>query len=250
MTLQNQILTKHESQNSAVYLMDCIEGMKMYPDNHFELAIVDPPYGIGAGKPSDKSGMRKQKNGSKLLVKSVGYTHKDWDVTTPTIEYFKELMRVSKNQIIWGVNYFDFTFKSGRIVWDKLKGDVDQYGCEIAYNSISESRTDIVYYLWSGMMQGRTVSRDVRKSLVQQGNKSLNEQRIHPTQKPVKLYEWLLDNYAKEGDKILDTHLGSQSSRIAAHNRGFDFTGFELDQDYFRDGNKRFEKHISQLRMF
>ena len=150
---------------------DNMELMARYPDNYFELAIVDPPYGIGASKPSEKPNKSKQKNGSILKVKSPKYKHKEWDNESPNEEYFNELIRVSKNQIIWGVNHFNFCFSNdGRIVWDKLNGNSDQYGCEIAYNSIN-NRTDIVRFLWAGMFQGVYIGKSHKKAMIQQGNK-------------------------------------------------------------------------------
>lgn len=235
--------------NSEISFEDNMELMGRYPDNYFELAICDPEYGIGASKPSKKPHKIKQKNGTILSVEQKNYVHKDWDNNPAGKEYFDELFRVSKHQIIFGVNYYDYKFpSSGRIVWDKLNGESDQLGCEIAYCSLN-NRADMVYYMWSGMFQGVYCGKDVRKAIVQQGNKSLNEKRIHPTQKPVKLYEWLLDNYAKKGDKILDTHGGSMSIAIACHNLGFDLTLCELDEEYFNAGIKRVELHKRQLTM-
>jgi len=228
---------------------DNIELMASYPDGYFELALVDPEYGIGASKPSIKKGTVKQKNGKVLKVKLNNYKHKDWDDKPANQDYFKELKRVSKNQIIFGVNYYSYPMPGGRIVWDKLNGTSDQFDCEIAYNSLN-NRTDIVRFMWSGMMQGAAVSRLVSKANYQEGNKKLNEKRIHPTQKPVKLYEWLLMNYAKQGDKILDTHLGSMSIAIACHDYGFELTGCELDKEYYETGIKRVKDHVSQIRLF
>ena len=176
--------------------------MARYPDKYFDLAIVDLEYGIGASKPSKKNSSAKQKNGSKLPIKQAEYIHKDWDLKLSSDLYLNELFRVSKEQIIFGGNYYGLT--GGYLVWDKLNGECDQFGCELAWKSF-DKRTDIVYFLWAGMMQGIYCGKDVRKAIVQQGNKQLNEKRIHPTQKPVKLYEWLLMNYAKPGDTILDT---------------------------------------------
>lgn len=228
---------------------DNMQLMSRYKDNYFDLAIVDPPYGIGADKPSKKPNRAKQKNGNILNVKSVDYTHKEWDNKPADFKYFNELKRVSKNQIIWGVNYYDYDLTGGRIVWDKINGDSDQFGCEIAYNSLNK-RTDIIRFMWSGMFQGLNITTDILKANEQQGNKSLNEKRIHPTQKPVKLYEWLLMNYAKEGDKILDTHLGSGSIAIACHNLGFDLTACELDKEYYKAAIKRINNHKAQIRLF
>jgi site-specific DNA-methyltransferase (adenine-specific) len=231
---------------SEVFNTDCVEAIKCYPDNYFELAIVDPPYGIGADKPSLKPENVKQKNGNYLRVISNKYEHKNWDSFTPKIDYFNELFRVSKNQIIWGANYFGFI--GGYIVWDKLNGDSDQYGCELAYQSFN-NRTDIVRFMWQGMFQGIYCGNDIKKATIQQGNKKINEKRIHPTQKPVSLYRYLLQKYAIKGDKILDTHLGSGSSRIAADIEGFEFTGFELDKDYFDASVKRFNEYKLQTKL-
>ena len=222
--------------------------MARYPDKYFDLAIVDPPYGIGADKQSIKPILVKQKNGTTLKVKNTNqYTQKNWDSTIPTDKYFNELKRVSKNQIIWGANYFGLI--GGYLVWDKLNGDSDQFDCEIAYNSFN-NRTDLIYFMWQGMFQGVYCGRDVRKALIQQGNKQLNEKRLHPTQKPVSLYKWLLDKYAKEGDKILDTHLGSGSIAIACHDYGFDLTACELDKEYYDKAMERINNHVAQQKLF
>ena len=240
--------SKTMKAKSEVFNMDCIEGMKQYPDNYFELALIDLPYGIGASKPSKKPDTVRQKNGTILKVNGTYYQPKEWDFALMQDDYFEELFRVSINQIIFGANYYK-QLAGGMIVWDKLNGLSDQYGCEIAYQSF-DKRTDIVYYMWQGMFQGVYCGKEVKKALIQQGDKSLNESRIHPTQKPVKLYQYLLQNYAKEGNKILDTHLGSGSSRIAANDLGFEFTGFELDEDYFKASEKRFKQHTDQLTLF
>lgn len=230
---------------NIAYNMDCLEAMRKMPDKCFDLAIVDPPYGRKEHGGKRRSGFVLQKNGSRLYVSDGGYEKKEWDKCPPESEYFQELFRVSKNHIIWGVNYFPFVFGSGRIIWDKCNGGSDQSDCEIAYNS-KTSRVDLFCFMWSGMMQGKSIA----EGHVMQGNKKLNEKRIHPTQKPVALYEWLLSRYAKPGDKILDTHLGSGSSRIAAYNFGFDFTGYEIDKDYFDAQEERFEAHTAQIRIF
>jgi site-specific DNA-methyltransferase (adenine-specific) len=226
---------------------DNMQLMARYPDKYFELAIVDPEYGIGASKPSKKNAYAKQKNGSKLAVKQFQSKNKDWDLKTADQSYLDELYRVSKHQVIFGANYYGL--KGGMIVWDKLNGECDQMGCEIAYCSMNQ-RTDIVYFLWSGFMQGVYCGKDVRRAVVQQGNKKLNETRIHETQKPVPLYKYLLDNYANPSDKILDTHLGSGSIAIACHDYGFDLTACELDTDYFNAAMKRITQHQSQLSVF
>jgi len=228
------------TDNISLYNDDCMNVMKIYPDRYFDIAIVDPQYGINAGSPSDKSGYVKQKNGSKIYLKSTSFKKKDWDNEIMPRIYFQELIRVSKHQIIWGINHqIHFLPKScGRIVWDKLNGESDQYGCEIAYNSLN-NRTDIVYYMWNGMMQGEVCSKSIRKAFKQQGNKKLNEKRIHPTQKPVKLYHWLLENYVNPSWKIIDTHLGSGSIMIAADILGIQLVGIEKEEDYYQDAQKR-----------
>jgi len=226
---------------------DNMELMARYPDKYFDLAIVDPPYGIGESKSNFDSRNRpiKQKNGAYLNAPNNNYARKEWDSKKPDKEYFLELKRVSKHQIVWGVNYFNFGFGVGRIVWDKCNGSNEFSDAEIAYQSFTNS-TRLLQYMWSGMFQGKSI----KEGHIQQGNKKLNEKRIHPTQKPVKLYEWLLINYAKEGDKILDTHLGSGSIAIACHNLGFDLTACELDKEYFDAAIKRINEHKQQLRMF
>ena len=228
---------------SKAYNCDCLEYMKNLPDNYFDLAIADPPYGIGASKPSKKPSNILQKNGSIMSASVTDFGKKDWDNKIPTQEFFDELRRVSKHQIIWGANYFGL--QGGMIVWDKINGNSDQYDCEIAYQSFNK-RTDLVHYMWNGMFQGKYCGRDIRQAAMQQGNKALNEKRIHPTQKPVILYEWLLNNYAKKGDRIFDPMMGSQSSRIAAYRLGFDYVGCELDKEYYDKGCNRFTSMFSK----
>lgn len=198
---------------SIVTNEDCMELMARYPDNYFELAIVDPPYGI------DRNNMNM---GNSIFNKD----NKKWDNSIPNKEYFEELFRITKNQVIWGGNYFPLPQSQYFSIWDK--GET-MYGRDFAECE----------YAW------------VRKGGTRIYKRNPNQlDRIHPTQKPIKLYEWLLMNYAKEGDKILDTHLGSGSSRIAAYNLGFDFTGCELDKEYFDAQEKRFQQHIAQQRLF
>jgi site-specific DNA-methyltransferase (adenine-specific) len=214
-------------------------GMKEFPDKHFDLAICDPPYMVGFSK----MGYFGSKNSSKGVPRGK-FAIPEWDNQIPGESWLNELVRVSKHQIIWGINYFKFYHTPGRIVWDKCNDKAPISNCEIASCSLHES-TRIVRYMWNGMNQG-----DTSEPTKMQGNKSLNEKRIHPTQKPLYLYRWILQKYAKEGDNILDTHLGSQSSRIAAFDMGFDFTGYELDKDYFEAGCKRFNQHKAQLKLF
>lgn len=204
------------TDNISVFCVDNMELMTNYSDNYFDLGLPDIEYGIGASAPSKKKKRIKQKSGAYLPVKQADYGEKDWDMKMSPPEYFDQLFRVSKNQIIWGANYYP-NLPGGRIVWDKMHAEgQDQYSCEIAYQSFN-MRTDIVYYMWSGMMQGVYCGRDRVRAMKQQGNKKLNEKRYHPTQKPVILYEWLLMNYAKNGDKIIDTHGGSLSLALAVN---------------------------------
>ena len=208
---------------SEVTNEDCMEGMARYPDKYFDLAIVDPPYGIGVSKGTW---------GSSNKGNVTNYGKKNWDKAIPNNDYFIEVYRVSKNQIIWGGNYFYLKPSSCWIVWDKLNS-ADFADCELAWTSFNTSFKKFTYR-WNGMLQ-----QDMKNK----------EERIHPTQKPVALYKWLLHNYAKQGDKILDTHLGSGSSRIAAYEMGFDFTAFELDAEYFEAQEKRYKNHIAQLKL-
>lgn len=217
---------------------DCITIMKQYPDDYFDLAIVDPPYFTGPEK--RKFYGRKI---SPIGVQRLYGETSEWKI--PTKEYFDELFRVSKNQIIWGVNYFDYSFGAGRIVWDKVNGQSSFSDCEIAFCSFHDS-VRMFRYMWNGMMQGKSIS----EGHIQQGNKSLNEKRIHPTQKPVNLYVWLLQTYATAGDKILDTHVGSASSLIACKELGFDYVGCELDQTIFKLATQRLEDYEAQIKLF
>lgn len=225
--------------------IDCMDYMKGLKDGDFDLAIVDPPYGRKEHGGTNRTHMVKQKNGSKILCKDGGYAKKDWDKEPPSTDYFAELRRVSKHQIIWGFNYYQYPLTGGVIVWDKFNDGSDQSSCELAYNSMNQ-RVDIVRYMWRGMMQGVSIE----EGHLQQGNKKLNEKRIHPTQKPVKLYRWLLETNAKKDMKILDTHLGSGSSAIAAHYFGCDFVGCEADEEYFRNAEERFHKQTRQMALF
>ena len=224
--------------------IDCMEYMAEQPDGAFDLAIVDPPYGRGEHGGTNRSHGVKQKNGKVLHCNDGGYKKKNWDNEPPQIEYFTELKRVSKNQIVWGANYMPVTLQGGAIIWDKINDGSDQSGAEIAFCSLNQ-RVDVVRYMWRGMMQGDGIG-----SMKQQRNKSLNEKRIHPTQKPVKLYYWLLQQYADRSMRVLDTHLGSGSSAIAAHYFGCDFAGCEIDPDYYRAAKERFDLETAQLALF
>ena len=211
--------------SSDVYLEDCVKALKRFNDNHFDLAIVDPPYGINISSA-----------GGYYHVKGKGeanpHTKKDWDNGIPNAEYWQELFRVSKNQIVWGGNYMTEFLSPSRcwIFWDKMKF-VDNYA--------------------DGELAWTSFDRNTKKVEIQHhGFLTKDGKSIHPTQKPVMLYEWTLMNFAKEGDKILDTHLGSGSSRIAAYKGGFNFVGFEIDQEYYKKQEKRFNDFKSQLRLF
>ena len=222
---------------NTLYNMDCMEGLKDIPDGCFDLAIVDPPYFSGPE--------RREYYGreiSPIGVKRLYRKSERWEV--PGQEYFDELFRVSKNQIIWGCNYFDFRFGPGRIVWDKCNGKSSFSDAEIAYCSVHDS-VRLYRYMWNGMMQGKSMM----QGDVQQGNKALNERRIHPTQKPVNLYKWLLHTYAKPGEMILDTHVGSGSSLIACEEMGYAWVGFEIDPDYCGAAQNRIDQYRQQIRM-
>lgn len=235
---------------SEVFNEKCEDGMKRYPDNFFDLAIVDPPYGIGEdGRKTKGRAVRKdgsfinkidKRNGRKIVIKPKSYCNSRYDSFVPEEDYFNELFRVSKNQIIWGVNNFPYHFGAGRIFWNKcVSGDFSDG--EIAYCSLFDS-VRMFTYMWSGFKQGESIINGSKM----QGNNTLWEHRIHPNHKPIKLYTWTLMQYAKYGDKIIDTHLGSQSHRIAAYKLGFDFWGWEIDKDYFDEGNERFKKAIDE----
>ena len=207
---------------TRAYNIDCMEYMATLPDKVFDLAIVDPPY------------MDEFKIIAKDKITKVNqYNLDSLNSKAPNEKYFDELLRVSKNQIIWGVNYYKYYLGAGRIVWNK--DNTGLYSdCELAFHSFSNV-TRMFTWRWNGMLQQNMKNKEVR---------------IHPTQKPVALYEWLLINYAKEGDRILDTHLGSGSSRIACHKLGFDFVGCEIDKDYFEAQNERFKLETSQKTLF
>ena len=207
---------------------DNMELMSRYPDNYFDLAIVDPPYGIDA----DKKNSAKKLQSKKSEGLSKDYGNQEWDSAIPSNDYFDELKRVSKRQVVWGANFFNL--KGGMLYWHKHVTMPTYSQGELAWLSWL-NKVDFVSIAWHGMIQ-----HDMKNK----------EQRIHPTQKPVQLYKWLLMNYAKEGDKILVTHLGSGSIAIACHNLGFELTACELDKEYFDASIKRIENHVSQIRMF
>ena len=209
--------------------MDCMVEMPKFPDNYFDVAIVDPPYYSGPEK--RKFYGRKI---SPIGVQRIYDKSEAW--TVPGREYFDELFRISKNQIIFGCNYFDYPFGSGRIVWDKCNGSSSFSDCELAYTSFHDS-VRLFRYMWNGMMQGKSIS----EGHIQQGNKKLNEKRIHPTQKPVNLYRWLVQRYLKPGQLVLDTHVGSGSSLIAFEEYGLQYIGYEIDKNYYDLASLRVE---------
>lgn len=222
--------------------------MKSRPNNYYDLAVVDPPYFSGPEKRAyygRKSGASKHSKTGKIhVVNKVDYGVSDeWEVPGP--EYFDELQRVSVNQIVWGCNYYDYNFGAGRLIWDKVNGNTSFSDCEIAYVSMHDS-TRLFAYMWNGMMQGKSIT----EGRIQQGDKSKNEKRIHPTQKPVALYSWILKKYAKKNFKLLDTHSGSGSFRIAAYNYGFRLDSCEKDLKHCNSNNKRYDNHISQKELF
>lgn len=210
---------------SVAINQDCLETMKATPDNFYSLAIVDPPYGIGADKTQNEQATSgRVSNGGGWRA----YKQTSWDNAIPPDEYFNELKRVSRQQIIWGGNYFS-TNLTGVVIWDKGVNGTMKEG-ELAATSFNTFKTFRLSRVDAYINGG--------------------ENKIHPTQKPVALYKWLLQNYAKQGDTILDTHLDSGSSRIAAYDLGFDFTGYELDKDYFEAQEQRFADHIKQPKLF
>lgn len=213
--------------------------MKDIPDGSFDLAIVDPPYFSGPER-RGFYGKRVSTSG----VDRVDY-HKSERWKIPGEEYFLELERVARHYIIWGCNYFDHRFAPGRIVWDKCNVSSSFSDCEIAATDLFSS-VRLFPYLWNGMLQGKSM----KEGRIMQGNKKLNEKRIHPTQKPVALYAWLLTQYAKEGWKILDTHLGSGSIAIACDNLGFSLTGIEIDKYYYDAARLRLIQHQKALKLF
>lgn len=210
---------------TRAFNIDCMEAMAQMKDNEFSLALVDPPYGIS--DTWNKS--RRDRFYKKCKLSS--YQNNE----IPSEEYFNQLIRVSKNQIIWGANYYTEFLRptNAWIIWDKKIDSSSTFmsEAEMAWTSFKKV-TRIAEFMWSGVLKCEKTT------------------KVHPHQKPVALYKWILKKYAKEGNTILDTHLGSQSSRIAAHDMGFDFTGYEIDADYFNSGEKRFQNHIRQQSLF
>lgn len=222
-----------------LYKIDNMEFMATKPDGFYDLAIVDPPYFSGP----EKLGYYGKRKSSSGVVRGGYEKVGTWDI--PGYDYYNELTRVSKHQIIWGINYFKFAGEvSGRIIWDKCNDSASFSDCEIASCSMIDTVRQF-RYMWNGMMQGKSAT----EGHIMQGNKRLNEKRIHPTQKPVVLYKWLLKKFAQPGWKILDTHGGSMSSAIACHDLGFDLDLCEVDEQYFLEGQKRVLSHQNQLKL-
>lgn len=217
-------MNKYTSGNITITNEDNMELMPRYPDKYFDLAIVDPPYGLDLANMN--MGIGKSKKASKIQNRK--WKPKDWDKGTPDQSYFDELLRVSKHQIIWGGNYFDLPPTQCVLIWNKeIPEGLSFSDFEMAWTSYKKAAKMFVYSAYLD-----------------------KQNKIHPTQKPVKLYEWLLMNYAKEGDKILDTHYGSGSIGIACHNLGFELTACELDPEYYEASIKRLKQHTQQLTMF
>jgi len=225
---------------SEAYLIDNIKYMKTLPDKFANIVIADPQYGI---KESAHRNISRTK-----LAKTRMYRKEFWDSDIPPQEYFDQLFRVSKHQIIFGINYFlgrvDLPFSAGRIIWDKCNEGTNFSDCEIAYCSFHHS-TRLFRFLWNGMLQGTPGD-----GATMQGNKKKNQRRIHPTEKPIPIYQWMLRKYAKPGDIILDPNLGSGASRIACFDGGFDFYSCENNEEFFKDQEERFQIHKQQLKLF
>ena len=224
---------------NVAYNMDCLAAMREMPDNAFDLAVVDPPYGIGADNFKNGAGSKDHPQGSttvkmknrlnqgcgKLKNRTLNQSDCSWDAEPPQKEYFDQLFRVSKNQIIWGGNYFDLPPTRGIIVWDKMQPWENFSQVELAWTSFDRPAA---LFKMCNTMPGK----------------------IHPTQKPIELYAWIFQKYSKPGDKVLDTHLGSGSSRIAAFDAGLEFCGYEINEIYFQLQEERFAKHTAQQNLF
>ncbi len=216
---------------SVVHNQDCMIGMASFPDKWFDLAVVDPPYGIGMG-------------GSLNVNSKTNYVDKEWDLSIPNDLYFRELSRVSVNQIVWGGNYYPYLWSNacrGFICWNKLNHHDNRADIEFAWTSF-DKLSRYFEYMWDGNRYG------TRDNIQGVGMPSL---RIHPTEKPTPLYDWIYKNYLPQGGKVIDTHLGSGSNRIAAHKAGnIEFTGYEIDKDYYEASEKRFTQYIAQTKLF
>ena len=215
--------------NIELILDDCMNVMKDYEDNHFDLAIVDPPYS------NDTKSLDRLLQDMKGRKAKAGVNRTDTlKNMQPNDDYWEELFRISKNQIIWGVNWYERVFGVGRVVWDKQNEKSNFSDCELAYQSFN-SKTEKFVFKWNGMLQEDMKNKEVR---------------IHPTQKPVQLYKWLLNKYAKEGQKIFDSHLGSGSIGIACYYYGVDLVGVEIDEKYYNDAKLRIDELTRQETLF
>jgi site-specific DNA-methyltransferase (adenine-specific) len=236
--------------SSTVFNEDCSAVMARYPNGYFDLAVCDVPYGIGVGKMAYLNEVKKtvtQKNGSKSMVKAKQlYTEKEWDKEPPPQSYFDELRRVSKHQIVFGIEYVNWQgVGTGRIKWNKgVAEGVSFKPYELAYCSLIDDEWELPL-LWAGMCQAKSLA----EPMTQQGNKKLNEKRIHPCHKPVLLYDAIYLKFGFEGMKVIDTHLGGGSNRISCDKLGYEFVGCEIDREYFIKQENRFKQHTSQLRI-
>lgn len=242
---------KEREISSVVFNEDCMVVMAHYPDKYFDLAACDIPYGIGVGKMAYLKEVKttvRQKNGTKLngnRNKEV-YTQKEWDKIPPPQSYFDELRRVSKHQIIFGIDYVNWKgIGAGRIKWDKGVAEGMSFNrYETAYCSLIDYEYQLPL-LWAGMCQAKSLS----EPMTQQGNKKLNEKRIHPTHKPTMLYDAIYLKFGFQGMKVLDTHLGGGSNRISCEKLGYEFVACEIDLEYYQKQEKRFKQHVSKLRI-
>ena len=224
---------------NGFYNMDCMRGMRDFPDKHFGLAIVDPPYGIGVMSMNYTTSGNIRTRGNAAADRRDYRKQSEWDIK-PSKEYFDELMRVSCRQVIWGGNYFSDMLEPSKsfIVWDKRCMDSmsnDFADCEYAWLSPGMGVPRVFRYVWNGMLQG---------------NMKAKEERFHPTQKPVALYEWIINKYAKPGEIILDTHVGSASSLVACRRTHHDFVGFEIDAEYYEKSKARLDAELAQFTIY
>lgn len=229
---------RYNQNNIKIFKANNMKVMKQYEDDYFDLAVVDPPYFDGPNKLGFYGGRCSKTGVSRNGYKKLG----EWDL--PSIEYFKELKRISKEQIIWGINYFSYAFEvlpgSGRIVWDKMNTSSTFSDCEIAYCS-SIAKTIKFEFMWNGMLQGNP-----QDGRIMQGNKKLNEKRYHPTQKPIELYNRIFREFVDSGHKIIDTYLGSGSSAVSAYRHKLEFVGIEIEQEYVNVAIERIKTEVHE----
>lgn len=259
-------------QNNGITISceDNMELMARYPNKYFDVAVIDPEYGIGESSKNHKSRNTAivQKNGSKLKAKYSNYTKKHWDNKPPSDDFFNEIKRVSTNQVIFGANYFSQIIKNtckpprrneyddfikqnpkGFIIWDKVNGSNDFNDCEIIYTSY-DFDSFVLYYMWSGMMQGINVSTDLQKALIQIGDKSLNEKRLHPTQKPIKLIKWIFNFLNIFNLKVIDTNTGLMVVVLVSIDAECEIVACDKEEEYFNKGIQRVKNHVSQTKLF